>query len=73
MLLWYQARGMRSQAVRGAAWVRPGEKSFSAMSLDLRDFAQTRVRRDLRLAALLSKKTLARFDAVAIVGSWTKL
>ena len=23
MLLWYQAKGMRSQAVRGAAWERP--------------------------------------------------
>ena len=22
-MLWYQARGMRSQAVRGAAWERP--------------------------------------------------
>ena len=64
---------MRSQAVRGAAWVRPGEKGFSGMSLNLRDFAQTRVRRDLRFAALLSKKTLARFEAVAVEGSWTKL
>jgi hypothetical protein len=28
VLLWYQARGMRSQAVRGAAWVRPEEKEL---------------------------------------------
>jgi hypothetical protein len=30
VLLWYQAKGMRSQAVRGAAWERPMGLSTSA-------------------------------------------
>jgi hypothetical protein len=63
---------MRSQAVRGAAWVRP-DGGLVGCRCVLTDSAQTRARRDLRFAALLSKKTLARFDAVAVEGSWTRL
>lgn len=66
---------MRSQAVRGAAWVRPGW-DVSDLSMYSRVFGleEDKAGPDLRFARLLSKKTVARFDAAAVAeGFWIRL
>jgi hypothetical protein len=60
VLLWYQARGMRSQAVRGAAWERP-VREIVRVSF----FACDRV--DLSLDLLFLRRSSERTVCAAVV------